>query len=157
MPQLNDIKRKNKNTPKSNQVGRGNGSKGTYSGRGSKGQLSRSGGNLNPTFEGGQLRLVKKLPHMRGFTNIFKKDYVGLNLKDLLEHFNEDSIKISDFKEKGIIKNKQMIKILGDGEITKSINIEVNSISSSAKSKIEKAGGEVKIIEWYYDNCHSIK
>ena len=147
MPQLNDIKRKNKNTPKSNQVGRGNGSKGTYSGRGSKGQLSRSGGNLNPTFEGGQLRLVKKLPHMRGFTNIFKKDYVGLNLKDLLEHFNEDSIKISEFKEKGIIKNKQMIKILGDGEITKAINIEVNSISSSAKSKIEKAGGEVKIIE----------
>jgi len=147
MPQLNDIKRKNKNTPKSNQVGRGNGSKGTYSGRGSKGQLSRSGGNLNPTFEGGQLRLVKKLPHMRGFTNIFKKDYVGLNLKDLLEHFNEDSIKISDFKEKGIIKNKQMIKILGDGEITKAINIEVNSISSSAKSKIEKAGGEVKIID----------
>ena len=59
---------------------------------------------------------------MRGFTNIFKKDYVGLNLKDLLEHFNEDSIKISDFKEKGIIKNKQMIKILGDGEITKAIN-----------------------------------
>ena len=157
MPQLNDIKRKNKNTPKSNQVGRGNGSKGTYSGRGSKGQLSRSGGNLNPTFEGGQLRLVKKLPHMRGFTNIFKKDYVGLNLQDLLEHFNEDSIKISDFKEKGIIKNKQMIKILGDGEITKAINIEVNSISSSARSKIEKAGGEVKIIEWYYDNCHSIK
>ena len=147
MPQLNDIKRKNKYTPKSNQVGRGNGSKGTYSGRGSKGQLSRSGGNLNPTFEGGQLRLVKKLPHMRGFTNIFKKDYVGLNLKDLLEHFNEDSIKISDFKEKGIIKNKQMIKILGDGEITKAINIEVNSISSSASSKIEKAGGEVKIIE----------
>ena len=147
MPQLNDIKRKNKNTPKSNQVGRGNGSKGTYSGRGSKGQLSRSGGNLNPTFEGGQLRLVKKLPHMRGFTNIFKKDYVGLNLKDLLEHFNEDSIKISDFQEKGIIKNKQMIKILGDGEITKAINIEVNSISSSARSKIEKAGGEIKIIE----------
>ena len=157
MPQLNDIKRKNKNTPKSNQVGRGNGSKGTYSGRGSKGQLSRSGGNLNPTFEGGQLRLVKKLPHMRGFTNIFKKDYVGLNLKDLLEHFNEDSIKISDFKEKCIIKNKQMIKILGDGEITKAINIEVNSISSSARSKIEKAGGEIKIIEWYYDNSHSIK
>ena len=147
MPQLNDIKRKNRNTPKSNQVGRGNGSKGTYSGRGSKGQLSRSGGNLNPTFEGGQLRLVKKLPHMRGFTNIFKKDYVGLNLKDLLEHFNEDSIKISDFQEKGIIKNKQMIKILGDGEITKAINIEVNSISSSARSKIEKAGGEIKIIE----------
>ena len=107
MPQLNDIKRKNKNTPKSNQVGRGNGSKGTYSGRGSKGQLSRSGGNLNPTFEGGQLRLVKKLPHMRGFTNIFKKDYVGLNLKDLLEHFNEDSIKIY-----------VMFNILGDGEIT---------------------------------------
>ena len=73
MPQLHDIKRKNKNTPKNNQVGRGNASKGTYSGRGLKGQLSRSGGNLNPTFEGGQLRLVKKLPHMRGFTNIFKK------------------------------------------------------------------------------------
>ena len=84
---------------------------------------------------------------MRGFTNIIKKDNVGLTLKDLLDHFNEDSIKISDFQEKGIIKNKQMIKILGDGEITKAINIEVNSISSSARSKIEKAGGEIKIIE----------
>mgnify|MGYP001181718093 FL=1 len=112
MPQLHDIKRKNKNTPKNNQVGRGNASKGTYSGRGLKGQLSRSGGNLNPTFEGGQLRLVKKLPHMRGFTNIFKKDYVALNLDDLSVIFQNDSISIEDFKKKGVIKNKQMIKIL---------------------------------------------
>ena len=146
MPQLNDIKRKNKNTPKSNQVGRGNGSKGTYSGRGSKGQLSRSGGNLNPTFEGGQLRLVKKLPHMRGFTNIFKKNYVSINLRDLVNLFDNDSITMEDFKNKGIIKNKEMIKILGDGDVTKPINLEVNAISSSAKSKIEKAGGEVKLI-----------
>tara|TARA_B110000438_G_scaffold9136_1_gene9163 strand:+ start:1738 stop:2181 length:444 start_codon:yes stop_codon:yes gene_type:complete len=146
MPQINDIKRKNKNTPKSNQVGRGNGSKGTYSGRGSKGQLSRSGGSLNPTFEGGQLRLVKKLPHMRGFTNIFKKNYVSLNLKDLVNLFDNDSITMEDFKNKGIIKNKQMIKILGDGDVTKPINLEVNAISTSAKSKIEKAGGEVKLI-----------
>ena len=143
--QFNNLVNKEKKQRK--RVGRGNASgHGTYSGKGLKGQKSRSGFSLVPGFEGGQLRLVKKLPHMRGFTNIFKKDYVGLNLKDLLEHFNEDSIKISDFKEKGIIKNKQMIKILGDGEITKAINIEVNSISSSARSKIEKAG-EVKIIE----------
>jgi|TARA_B110000263_G_scaffold114883_1_gene100150 large subunit ribosomal protein L15 len=146
MPQINDIKRKNKNTPKSNQVGRGNGSKGTYSGRGSKGQLARSGGSLNPTFEGGQLRLVKKLPHMRGFTNIFKKHYVSLNLKDLFSLFDNDSITMLDFKNKGIIKNKEMIKILGDGDVSKPINLEVNAISSSAKSKIEKAGGEVKLI-----------
>lgn len=147
MPQLHDIKRKNKNTPKSNQVGRGNGSKGTYSGRGLKGQLSRSGGNLNPTFEGGQLRLVKKLPHMRGFTNVFKKDYVALNISDLINIFPQDSVTIEDFKNKGVIRNKQMIKILGNGDISKSINIEVHSISSSAKSKIEKAGGAVKVIE----------
>ncbi|MBP05417.1 MAG: 50S ribosomal protein L15 [Chloroflexi bacterium] len=146
MPQLHDIKRKNKNTPKSNQVGRGNASKGTYSGRGIKGQLSRSGGNLNPTFEGGQLRLVKKLPHMRGFTNVFKKDYVALNISDLINIFTQDSVTIEDFKKKGVIKNKQMIKVLGNGEISKSINLEVHAISSSAKSKIEKAGGEVKVI-----------
>ena len=103
MPQLHDIKRKNKNTPKSNQVGRGNASKGTYSGRGIKGQLSRSGGNLNPTFEGGQLRLVKKLPHMRGFTNVFKKDYVALNISDLINIFTQDSVTIEDFKKKGVI------------------------------------------------------
>ncbi|MBC78354.1 MAG: 50S ribosomal protein L15 [Chloroflexi bacterium] len=147
MPQLHDIKRKNKNTPKANQVGRGNGSKGTYSGRGLKGQLSRSGGNLNPTFEGGQLRLVKKLPHMRGFTNVFKKDYVALNISDLVNIFPEDSVTIEDFKKKGVIRNKQMIKILGGGDISKSLNIEVHAISSSAKSKIEKAGGAVKVIE----------
>ncbi|MAU24665.1 MAG: 50S ribosomal protein L15 [Dehalococcoidia bacterium] len=146
MPQLHDIKRKNKNTPKSNQVGRGNASKGTYSGRGIKGQLSRSGGNLNPTFEGGQLRLVKKLPHMRGFTNVFKKDYVALNISDLINIFTQDSVTIEDFKKKGVIKNKQMIKVLGNGEISKSLNLEVHAISSSAKSKIEKAGGEVKVI-----------
>ena len=146
MPQLHDIKRKNKNTPKSNQVGRGNASKGTYSGRGIKGQLSRSGGNLNPTFEGGQLRLVKKLPHMRGFTNVFKKDYVALNISDSINIFTQDSVTIEDFKKKGVIKNKQMIKVLGNGEISKSLNLEVHAISSSAKSKIEKAGGEVKVI-----------
>tara|TARA_Y100000768_G_scaffold64738_1_gene44779 strand:- start:5693 stop:6136 length:444 start_codon:yes stop_codon:yes gene_type:complete len=147
MPQLHDIKRKNKNTPKSNQVGRGNGSKGTYSGRGLKGQLSRSGGNLNPTFEGGQLRLVKKLPHMRGFTNVFKKDYVALNISDLINIFDQDSVTIEDFKKKGVIKNKQMIKVLGSGDVSKSLNLEVHAISSSAKSKIEKAGGAVKVIE----------
>ena len=147
MPQLHDIKRKNKNTPKANQVGRGNGSKGTYSGRGLKGQLSRSGGNLNPTFEGGQLRLVKKLPHMRGFTNVFKKDYVALNISDLVNIFPQDSVTIEDFKKKGVIRRKQMIKILGGGDISKSLNIEVHAISSSAKSKIEKAGGAVKVIE----------
>ncbi len=147
MPQLHDIKRKNKNTPKANQVGRGNGSKGTYSGRGLKGQLSRSGGNLNPTFEGGQLRLVKKLPHMRGFTNVFKKDYVALNISDLVNIFPQDSVTIEDFKKKGVIRSKQMIKILGGGDISKSLNIEVHAISSSAKSKIEKAGGAVKVIE----------
>ncbi|MBK90599.1 MAG: 50S ribosomal protein L15 [Chloroflexi bacterium] len=147
MPQLHDIKRKNKNTPKANQVGRGNGSKGTYSGRGLKGQLSRSGGNLNPTFEGGQLRLVKKLPHMRGFTNVFKKDYVALNISDLVNIFPQDSVTIEDFKRKGVIRSKQMIKILGGGDISKSLNIEVHAISSSAKSKIEKAGGAVKVIE----------
>ena len=147
MPQLHDIKRKNKNTPKANQVGRGNGSKGTYSGRGLKGQLSRSGGNLNPTFEGGQLRLVRKLPHMRGFTNVFKKDYVALNISDLVNIFPQDSVTIEDFKKKGVIRSKQMIKILGGGDISKSLNIEVHAISSSAKSKIEKAGGAVKVIE----------
>jgi large subunit ribosomal protein L15 len=83
---------------------------------------------------------------MRGFTNIFKKHYVSLNLKDLFSLFDNDSITMLDFKNKGIIKNKEMIKILGDGDVSKPINLEVNAISSSAKSKIEKAGGEVKLI-----------
>ena len=65
--------------------------------------MSRSGGNLNPTFEGGQLRLVKKLPHMRGFTNVFKKDYVALNISDLINIFTQDSVTIEDFKKKGAV------------------------------------------------------
>ena len=84
---------------------------------------------------------------MRGFTNIFKKDYVALNPDDLSVIFQNDSISIEDFKKKGVIKNKQMIKILGNGEVSKSLTLEVHAISSSAKAKIEKAGGEVKIIE----------
>ena len=84
---------------------------------------------------------------MRGFTNVFKKDYVALNLYDLNIIFQEDSISIEDFRKKRLIKNKQMIKILGNGEVSKSINLEVHAISASAKAKIEKAGGEVKIIK----------
>ena len=76
---------------------------------------------------------------MRGFTNIFKKDYVALNLDDLSVIFQNDSISIEDFKKKGVIKNKQMIKILGNGEVSKSLSLEVHAISSSAKAKIEKA------------------
>ena len=65
---------------------------------------------------------------------------------DLINIFTQDSVTIEDFKKKGVIKNKQMIKVLGNGEISKSLNLEVHAISSSAKSKIEKAGGEVKVI-----------
>ena len=65
---------------------------------------------------------------------------------DLINIFTQDSVTIEDFKQKGVIKNKQMIKVLGNGEISKSLNLEVHAISSSAKSKIEKAGGEVKVI-----------
>lgn len=129
-------------------VGRGSSSgRGTTAGRGNKGQQSRSGGKTYVGFEGGQMPLYRRIAR-RGFSNYpFKKEYVCFNLTDLEAKFADgETVNYETLRAKGLV-NKVIdgVKILGNGDVTKKLNIEVEKISASAKEKIEKAGGTVKL------------
>lgn len=124
-------------------VGRGNaGGRGTYSGRGLKGQKSRSGRKPKLGFEGGQTRLIKKMPRRRGFTNIFRVAYSPVNLRDLqgLEAGTEVTPEL--LKEKRILRSlRKPVKVLAQGELTKPLTVKAHKFSLSAREKIEAAGG----------------
>ena len=128
-------------------VGRGIGSgTGKTSGKGHKGQNARSGGGVRPGFEGGQMPLYRRLPK-RGFTNIFAKQYVTINVEVLEKLENGTGVTAETLKEAGIIsKVLDGVKILGRGEIAKSLNVKVAGYTASAKEKIEKAGGKAEVI-----------
>ena len=123
-------------------VGRGIGSgSGKTSGRGQKGQKSRSGGNPHPWFEGGQMPLYRRLPK-RGFTNIFRKEYEVINLGQLIKLKNDGPITPELLKSKGVIHKIDLVKILGNGELTEAVTVHAHKFSKSAKDKIEKSGGK---------------
>lgn len=132
---------------KRKRVGRGPGSGlGKTAGRGMNGQKSRSGYSRKRGFEGGQMPLSRRIPK-RGFTNIFKKQFNIINL-DTIEKSGLDEIKPEDFFETGLAKNSQgMIKILGNGKLTRKVHIHAHKFSKSAMEKIKKAGGEVTVLE----------
>ena len=126
--------------------GRGHGSgNGKTAGKGHKGQKARSGAP-RPGFEGGQLPLYRRLPK-RGFTNINSKEIVAINV-DTLNAFDEGAVvTVEALVEKGIIKNpKDGVKILGNGELTKKLEVKVNAFSASAAEKIQAAGGKAEVI-----------
>ena len=130
---------------KRQRVGRGDASgRGSYSTRGMKGQKARSCGGVRRGFEGGQLPLVKRMPHLRGFTNIFRIPYSVVNV-ELLEGFESGSaVGPNELKLTGLIRNNsKRVKILGEGDITKPLTVTAHSFSKSARSKIEQAGGQV--------------
>jgi large subunit ribosomal protein L15 len=133
---------------KRRRIGRGDSSGfGSYSGRGMKGQKSRSGGGVRPGFEGGQLALMKKLPMMRGFTNIFRVSYTPVNLDRLAVFEANTEITPELLSEAGIVRElKTPIKILGRGEIEIPLSIAAHKFSASARQKIEAAGGSVREI-----------
>ena len=129
-------------------VGRGSGSGlGKTSGKGQKGQKARSGGGKGATFEGGQLPLYRRLPK-RGFSNSeFKTVYAVINLSDLNRFEDGTVVTIETLVENGVIKNpKDGVKILGNGTLTKKLNVKVNAYSESAKAKIEELGGKAEVI-----------
>lgn len=134
-------------TTAAKRLGRGVGSGlGKTSGKGHKGAKARSGGGKRPGFEGGQMPLTMRLPK-RGFTNIFRKEYVAINV-DRLEIF-EDGMVVTPVEliQYGVIKNvEDGVKILGNGEITKKLTVQANKFSESAKQKIEAAGGKAEVI-----------
>lgn len=128
-------------------VGRGPSSgHGKTSTRGHKGQKSRSGGGKRPGFEGGQMPLVRRIPK-RGFTNIFRKTYSIVNLSSL-NRFKKDTVVTPEILLKeGLIKKKDGVKILGEGELKKSLVVKVHALSKSAQQKIEAQGGTIEILK----------
>ena len=144
---LHDLKPAVGATTAPKRLGRGVGSGlGKTSGKGHKGAKARSGGGKRPGFEGGQMPLTMRLPK-RGFTNIFRKEYVAINV-DRLEIFEEGMVVTPvELIQYGVIKNvEDGVKILGNGEITKKLTVQANKFSESAKQKIEAAGGKAEVI-----------
>ena len=127
-------------------VGRGDSSGfGSYSGKGMKGQKARTGGGVRPGFEGGQLPLIKSLPMIRGFTNIFRVEYSVVNLQQLSGLPANTEVTLRLLVETGLVKNlKKPVKVLGDGELEVSLVVEAHKFSKSAREKIEAVGGSVR-------------
>ena len=146
--QLNDL-RPNKGAKKARKrIGRGNASgHGTTAGRGTKGQLSRSGGGKGAGFEGGQQPLAMRLPKLPGFKNRNRVEYAPVNVSRLEAKFNDgDVVDTQSLVAAGIIKRDYvLVKVLGDGELTKKLTVKVDKVSASAKAKIEAAGGKVEL------------
>ena len=128
-------------------IGQGMGSgHGKTATRGSKGQRSRSGARMRPGFEGGQMPLQRRLPK-RGFTNIFKKQFALVNLRDLTDFTPGETITPELLIQRGYVKElRDGLKILGDGELKVALKITAHHFSKSAREKIQKAGGTAEVI-----------
>ncbi len=126
--------------------GRGHGSgNGKTAGKGHKGQKARSGAP-RPGFEGGQMPLYRRIPK-RGFHNRNTKEIIGINVSALERFENDAVVTVETLMECGIVKNpRDGIKILGDGELTKKLNVKVDAFSEGAKAKIEALGGTCEVI-----------
>ena len=145
---LNELKYNDGSKKDIKRLGRGSSSgTGKTSGKGQKGQNARSGGGVRPGFEGGQLPLYRRLPK-RGFSNaMFKKEYAVINVSDLNKFDEGTKVTPELLKEMGIIKNALCgIKVLGNGEITKKLEVRAHKFSLTAKEKIEAAGGKAEVM-----------
>ena len=149
---LSNLKAPKPNKKNKKRIGRGQGSgHGSHTvGRGHNGQKSRSGYKERFWFEGGQMPLQRRIPKF-GFKNPFRTEYVPLNV-DTIQFFIEEGklsekITISDLKDAGIIGKDDLVKLLGRGEISSKVDIEVHDFSTSGKVKVEEAGGSVTKIE----------
>ena len=127
-------------------LGRGVGSGlGKTSGKGHKGARARSGGGPRPGFEGGQMPLTRRLPK-RGFTNIYAKVYEAVNVGSLEIFENDTVVTEALLVEAGLVKQvKDGVKVLGGGELTKKLNVQVTKFTASAKEKIEAVGGKAEV------------
>ena len=143
---LSNLRAPRKANENKKRVGRGMGSgMGKTSTRGHKGQGSRSGSSLMRGFEGGQMPLHRRLPK-RGFTNIFKTEYEVVNL-ERLANFDEKEITPEVLRKAGVVSKKNsLVKVLGQGELSKAITVHAHRFSKSAQEKIEKAGGKIVVV-----------
>ena len=128
-------------------IGRGHAAgQGKTAGRGMNGQKSRSGGGKKAGFEGGQTPLARRLPKLPGFKNFNRVEYLPVNVSRLEEKFEAgDVVDGASLKAKGIIKHEDaLVKVLGDGDLTKALTVKVDKVSATAQAKIEAAGGKVE-------------
>jgi large subunit ribosomal protein L15 len=145
--ELHDLRPARGSRTERTRVGRGiSAGKGKTAGRGTKGQRARS--KVRPGFEGGQNPIIKRMPFKRGFTNIFKTEYEVVNVKQLDALDVEGTITPETLHRAGIVRGADdLVKILGDGEISKAVHVRAHKFSQSARDKIEAAGGTVEVIE----------
>lgn len=149
---LNNLRPAEGSTHKKKRVGRGPGSGlGKTAGRGNKGQKSRSGYSGKVGFEGGQMPLQRRLPK-RGFTNIFKKQWIEVTLATLENSFDAgDEITPETMHSRGVIaKGKRDIVVLGTGELTKALTVSAHRFTKGARAKIEAAGGTANVISAHH-------
>lgn len=145
--EIKDLKPAEGSTKNRKRKGRGPASgNGKTAGRGMNGQKSRAGGAKSNGFEGGQTPLARRLPKLPGFRNINRVEYLPVNVSRLEEKFEAgETVNGETLVAKGIIKHADsLVKVLGDGEITKALTVSVDKVSASAKAKIEAAGGKVE-------------
>ena len=135
-----------KRKPKRLGMGIGSGT-GKTAGKGHKGQKARAGRSVAPYFEGGQMPLSRRLPK-RGFSNFrFAKNYEIVNVRDIELKFDSGmTVTVEDLRERGLVSGSSQVKILGDGELTKSFTVIAHAFSASATSKIQAAGGKLEVI-----------
>lgn len=145
---LHDLSPMEGSTKARKRIGRGPASgQGKTAGKGHKGQKARSGGTIRAGFEGGQMPLQRRVPK-RGFTNIFRTEYATVNVADLEARFEDGAVvDVDAIVASGLLKKTlDGVKVLGNGEITKKLDVKVNAFSQTAKAKIEAAGGKAEVM-----------
>ncbi|MBE3559137.1 MAG: 50S ribosomal protein L15 [Ktedonobacteraceae bacterium] len=150
---LSDLRPAPGSRKEARRVGRGHGSgRGKTAGRGTKGQKARTGGTIGRAFSGGQTRLSRRLPFMRGQGNsnyLFRDEYAIINVADLALFDAGTRVAPEQLIEQGLIsraEGKGLVKVLGDGEIDRALTVVAHKFSASARAKIEAAGGKIEII-----------
>ncbi|MGN0494323.1 MAG: 50S ribosomal protein L15 [Acutalibacteraceae bacterium] len=134
-------------TKEAKRIGRGHGSgNGKTAGKGHKGQKARAGHGMRPGFEGGQMPLQRRIPK-RGFNNIFAEEWAAINLSALEVFEDGATVDAAALADKGIIKKASLpVKVLGNGKLTKKLNVKLNAFSASAAEKINSVGGKAEVI-----------
>ncbi|HEY9597628.1 MAG TPA: 50S ribosomal protein L15 [Allocoleopsis sp.] len=130
-------------------VGRGiSAGQGASCGFGMRGQKSRSGRSTRPGFEGGQMPLYRRLPKLKHFPLVGRQQYTVINIKDLASLPANSEVTLASLMEAGIVTTDDgPLKVLGDGELTVSLNVKASAFSTSARTKIESAGGSCELLE----------
>jgi large subunit ribosomal protein L15 len=126
-------------------VGRGEGGRrGKTAGRGTKGLKARS--SLRPGFEGGQMPLARRIPKLKGFTNVNKEEFAIVNLESLAQFDKGTEVSPETLRAKGLIRHRGRVKVLAEGDLDKALTVRAHAFSASAKKKIEDAGGTAEVI-----------